>query len=176
MTFQELLKERRSIRSFKDEPIPHADIALIAEAAQMAPSWKNLQPSRVYIAESKEVLEELRSRGLPSFNQKSSANAILMVTTFVKGQSGHTGGTPDNELGDLWGAYDLGLHDSYLILAARDLGYDTLIMGIRDAEEIRRILSIPEDEVIVSVIALGKRNQVPSLRPRKAPSDVIRYF
>ena len=176
MEFNELLKERRSVRSYKDESIPHADLASIAEAAQMAPSWKNLQASRVYIAESKEVLEELRIRGLPSFNQKSSANAVLMVTTFVKAQAGHTGGAPDNELGDMWGAYDLGLHDAYLILAARDLGYDTLIMGIRDAEEIRRILSIPEAEEIVSVIAVGKRNQEPSLRPRKAPVDVIRYF
>ena len=176
MEFKELLTERRSIRSYKDEPIPHEDLAAIAEAARMAPSWKNLQPARVYVAESAEALEELRTRGLPSFNQKSSANAVLMVTTFVRGQSGHTGGVPDNELGDLWGAYDLGLHDAYLILTARDLGYDTLIMGIRDAQEIRRILSIPEDEEIVSVIAVGKRDKEPSVRPRKDPAEVIRYL
>ena len=83
---------------------------------------------------------------------------------------------PDNEVGNGWGAYDLGLHDAYLILAAKDAGYDTLIMGLRDAEKIRTILSIPEEEEILSVIAIGKRGEEPALRPRKPLEEIVKIY
>ncbi len=123
-----------------------------------------------------EILEDLRQVALPSFNRNSSARAALVVTTFVKGNVGFSEGKPVNEIGDGWGAYDLGLHDAYLILAAKDAGYDTLIMGIRDADAIRAKLSIPEEEEIMSVIAVGKRGEDPSERPRKSPEEVIRFI
>ena len=176
MEFNELIQARRSVRAYKDQPVEHALLEEIARAAQMAPSWKNLQASRTYIAETPEKLEELREKGLPSFNQNSSRGAALIVTTFVRGQVAFTNGQPDNELGDKWGAYDLGLHDAYLVLAARNAGLDSLIMGIRDAEAIREVLGIPKTEDVVSVIAVGYRNQEPSLRPRKPLEEVVKFL
>ena len=176
MEFGTLLTERRSIRAYADTAVPHADLEAIAREAQMAPSWKNQQASRTYIVESPEKREELRTKGLPPFNQNSSKNAVLIVTTYVKKLVGHTDGVPVNELGDKWGAYDLGLHDAYLILAATNADYDTLIMGIRDADAIREILEIPTEEEIVSVIALGKREKEPVLRPRKDLEEVVKFI
>ena len=75
----------------------------------------------------------------------------------------------------MWGAYDLGLHDAYLILAAKDAGYDTLIMGIRDADALRQALAIPEEEQVVSVIAVGMAAQEPALKPRKPLEEVARF-
>ena len=156
MEFVDLIQARRSVRGYS-APAIHDDLVIMLTAAQQAPSWKNLQASRCYVAESPEALAALRSRGLPSFNQNSSAGAALVVTTYVRDVVGFTQGRPDNEVGNGWGAYDLGLHDAYLVLAASDLGYDTLIMGIREAEAIRGLLNIPENEAIMSVIAVGKR-------------------
>ena len=175
MDFSELILARRSIRSFGTS-IDHSDLVSILKAAQQAPSWKNQQTSRCYAAETPETLERLRSAALPLFNQKSSGGAALIVTTFVKDVVGFSDGAPVNEIGNGWGAYDLGLHDAYLVLAARDLGYDTLIMGIRDAGAIREILGIPENEEIMSVIAVGRRSAEPSPRPRKALDEVVRFF
>ena len=117
-----------------------------------------------------------RAAALPSFNQNSSAHATLIVTTYVKNVVGFNGETPANEIGNGWGAYALGLHDAYLVLAARNAGYDTLIMGIRDADAIRAKLNIPENEEIMSVIAIGRRGAEPSPRPRKALNEVARFF
>ena len=83
---------------------------------------------------------------------------------------------PTNEIGNGWEAYDLGLHDAYLILAASDAGLDTLIMGIRDSEAIREVLGIPENEEVMSVIAIGKRAKEPAPRPRKELEEVPRFF
>ena len=176
MEFEQLIKERRSVRAYKAEPVAHELLEKIVREAQMAPSWKNLQASRCYVVESPEKLEAFRELALPSFNAKSSAHAALIVTTFVRDVVAYTNGQPDTELGNKWGAYDLGLHDAYLVLAAKNAGLDTLIMGIRNSDAIREALDIPENEDVVSVIAAGYRDQEPAHRPRKELSEVAKFF
>ena len=95
------------------------------------------------------------------------------TNTCPKGLSGFAGGQALNELGDMWGAYDAGLASSYFVLAAKNHGWDTLIMGIRDAEAIRRIMSVPEGEVVTAVIALGKSAQPYFKNPRKCVGEVL---
>ena len=100
----------------------------------------------------------------------------MIVSTFVRDIAGFTRETPDNEVGNGWGAYDLGLHDAYLLLAAKNAGYDTLIMGLRDGQKIREILEIPENEEVLSVIAVGKRAEEPALRPRKELNEIVKFY
>ena len=175
MEFQELISARRSVRKY-EAAADHDTLAAILREAQRAPSWKNQQTSRCYVVETAEMLADFRAAVLPAFNQNSSAKAALIVTTYVKNIVGFSDGIPVNEIGNGWGAYDLGLHDAYLILAAKNAGYDTLIMGIRDADAIRAKLNIPAEEEIMSVIAVGKPAEAPSLRPRKDPEEVTRFF
>ena len=174
MEFKKLIDERRSVRKYSGG-IGREDLAEILKAAQRAPSWGNRQASRCYAVTTPETLEELREAALPASNQNNSANAVLVVTTFERGVVGFRDGEPANEIGDGWGAYDLGLHDAYLVLAAKDMGYDTLIMGMRDSDAIRRIVGIPGNEEILSVIAIGKRAEDPSVRPRKEFDEVVRF-
>lgn len=174
MEFKKLIDERRSVRKYSGG-IDRDDLEQILRAAQRAPSWGNRQASRSYAVTTPETLEKLRSSALPASNQNNSANAVLVVTTFEKGVVGFRDGVPANEIGDGWGAYDLGLHDAYLVLAAKDLGYDTLIMGMRDSAAIREVVDIPDNEEILSVIAVGKRDEEPSVRPRKEFDEVVRF-
>ena len=175
MEFKDLIMARRSVRAY-EEGIGHEALVSILKEAQRAPSWKNQQTSRCYAVETPETLEDLRASALPSFNRNSSAGAVLIVTTYVKDNVGFNDGTPVNEIGNGWGAYDLGLHDAYLILAAKNAGYDTLIMGIRDGDAIRARLGIPENEEIMSVIAIGKAAEEPAPRPRKELDEVVKFF
>ena len=175
MEFKELITARKSIRKY-EAGIDHEALAGSLKEARRAPSWKNQQTARCYVIETPEILEDVRSSALPPFNQGNSENAALIVTTYVKNNVGFTNGIPVNEIGNGWGAYDLGLHDAYLILAASNAGYDTLIMGIRDGEVLREKLNIPDGEEVMSVIAVGKRGAVPTMRPRKELGEVVRFF
>ena len=95
----------------------------------------------------------------------------------MKGRSGFDNlGNAVNELGDEWGAYDLGLHNENLVLKARELGLDTLIMGIRDGEKLRELLHIPEDQQIAAVIALGYGAAEPQMPKRKELSETTVFF
>ena len=82
----------------------------------------------------------------------------------------------ENELGDQWGAYDLGLQNENLVLRARDIGYDTLIMGIRDSEVLRANFNIPESQQIVSVIAIGVKEDTVPMPKRKEIDSVMKVF
>lgn len=174
MEFKELIQERRSVRAYCSAPT-HDELVQILREAQQAPSWKNSQTTRWYAVESPEKHEELRLALHPA-NQNKVANTAMIVSTYVRNIAGFTKEAPDNEVGNGWGAYDLGLHDAYLLLAAKDAGYDTLIMGLRDGQKIREILSIPENEEVLSVIAVGKRAEDPALRPRKELEEVVKFF
>lgn len=69
-----------------------------------------------------------------------------------------------------------GLHNETLILKAKDLGLDTLVMGIRDSEKIREALNIPENEEIVSVISVGYRAVNPEMPKRKSMADITKFY
>ena len=84
--------------------------------------------------------------------------------------------TADNELGNGWGCYDLGLQNENLILKAEDLGLSTLIMGLRESDKLRELLDIPEIETVVSVIAVGKADESPARPPRKELDAIAKFF
>lgn len=179
MEFKELLEIRRSIRVYAENTtVTEDEIKSIITAAQQAPSWKNSETGRYYIAVSPEMIEKIRNECFAEYNRNNTKNAAaLIVTAYVANHSGfERDGNPTNERGNEWGAYDLGLQNMNLILAARDIGYDTLIMGLRDERKLRELLGIPEDQNVMSVIALGKRAVEPQKPARKDLEDIVKMF
>ena len=62
MEFEQTLRERRSIRAFKSDPVPEELIREILKGARWSPSWANTQAWHVFVA-SGETLAKLRSAG-----------------------------------------------------------------------------------------------------------------
>ena len=177
MKFSELIEARRSVRKYAKAEISKDEMAKIVEEALNAPSWKNTETTRYYAAIGDDAKAKIWSDALPGFNATSSANAAALVAlTFVPGESGYMGDTPANELGEMWGAYDCGLASAYFVLAAKNHGWDTLIMGIRDTAKVKAILGIPEKEILTSVIAVGKSAQPYFKNPRKPVAEVLKVM
>ena len=174
-TLDEVFASRRSIRAYEaGKTIPEAEIRKLLLATQNAPSWANMQPSKYYVAISDEKREAVLE--LIGGNKERVINApVLIVSTFEAGKSGFFRGNPVDNTGNLWGAYDNGLSNAYLILKARDMGFDTLIMGMRNADELRKLFGIPGNETVLAVIALGYRAQEPNT-PAHRPLDEIAKF
>lgn len=180
MNLNELAATRRSVRVYKEAELSEEEslkkIKEIVDFVRInSPSWKNSQTHRYYAAVSAEKIAQVRD-ALSLRNQEKVNNSIaLVVTAFEKDVSGFTEGKPDNELGNCWGAYDLGLSDSLFILKARELGLDTLIMGLRDADQIKKIFCIPENQMVGAVISVGFRAAELNQPPRK-PLEEIAHF
>ena len=175
MEFTELIEVRRSVRRYAKSEIAKDEMEKIVVDALNAPSWKNSETTRYYAAIGDEAKARMWKEALPTFNAANSADAAALVAvTFVPGESGFMGSEPADDLGNMWGAYDCGLASSYFILAAKNRGWDTLIMGIRDTAKVKAILGIPAGETLMSVIAVGKAAVKPIKPPRKPVADVLK--
>ena len=176
VSFNDVLASRRSVRSYDaTRTISESEVRTLFALVQDAPSWANQQPSKYYVAITPEKLAAVQD--LVGGNKSRIEGApVLILSTYERGKSGFFRGQPANELGDFWGAYDNGLSNAYLVLAARALGYDTLIMGMRDADGLRELFQVPGDETITAVIALGYRAEEPQ-RPAHRPLDeIVKFF
>lgn len=175
-TFSSVLQTRRSIRNFDaSKTISQEEVRTLLAETQEAPSWANQQPSKYYVAISPEKVDAVRE--LIGMNKDRTAGApVFIVSTFEQGKSGFFRGEATNEIGDGWGAYDNGLSNAYLVLQARAMGFDTLIMGMRDGNGLRSLFGIPDTETVMAVIALGYRAEEPNRPERKNLDEVVKFF
>ncbi len=175
-SFDEVITSRRSIRSYDaKKKISEAEVRKLLTAVQDAPSWANQQPTKYYVAITPEKLSAVQD--MVGGNKSRIIGApVLIVSTYERGKSGFFQGDPANEVGDGWGAYDNGLSNCYLVLQARAMGFDTLIMGMREADKLRKLFSIPENETVMAVIALGYRAEEPRRPVHRSLDDIVKFF
>lgn len=179
MELIEAIEKRRSIREFDaTKGVSRQELEEMIKAATLAPSWKNWQASRYYVVTSEPLLSQIKNECLSGNNSKNVENApALIITTFIKDRVGfERSGEQTNEVGNGWGFYDLGLQNQNLLLKAEELGIDTLVMGLRDANKIREKMNIDENEIIVSVIGVGHRNKDFVMPPRKSVEEVAKFL
>lgn len=176
-SFDEIVATRRSVRDYKEgTTITTAQVRDLIATAIEAPSWANSQTTRYYVAMDPDkvaAVKELIGAG----NARNTANApVMIVSTFVKDQSGFGRGNQANEIGNGWGAYDNGVSNAFFILKAREQGFDTLIMGMRDSDGLRKLFNIPDTEEVMAVISLGYRASDPNRPARKPIDDIVKFF
>lgn len=173
MEFLNVLKERRSIRAYKDEEIDKEVICDLIKNAQLAPSWKNSQTARYYVAHSKEARQRLLEC-LPDFNRERTEKAsAFIVTSVVHGISGYSRDGSGTHLGIGFECFDNGLAVQNLLLSAQHKGLGTLVMGLYDEGAIREMFQIPNSENIVVVIALGVSDISPDMPARKSLDEIL---
>ena len=174
--FNDVIMTRRSVRSYDaTKTISATEVRTLLATTQEAPSWANMQPSKYYVAISPESVAAVQDM-VGGNKERIQGAPVLIVSTFEKGKSGFFRGQQTNDLGDYWGAYDNGLSNAYLILTARAMGFDTLIMGMRDAEAIRSYFHIPGEEMITAVIALGYRAEEPRQPAHRELDEIAKFF
>ncbi|MDD6311762.1 MAG: nitroreductase family protein [Firmicutes bacterium] len=181
MEFKEVIKGRRSIRKFTGEPVPREAIMNMVDAARFAPSWKNTQVVRYHIVEDPEVIAKLATGPVVynfEYNIKTLARATAVaIQTYKVGRSGYEkDGSFSTPEGDKWQAYDAGLSAAHFCDAAYEEGVGTVILGYYDDAEIRKIVDLPENEHVSSVICMGIPAIEPEMPPRKEVEDLVSFI
>ena len=163
----ECMKTRRSIRKFKPDPVNHATLESVIEAASYSPSWKNTQITRYTAIEDSTVLDKIVTDYTPDFNAKIIKQApMLIAVTFKKGCCGfERDGSYSTKKEDRWQMFDVGAACQTFCLAAHDAGH-----GITD------LLQIPEDQELATLIAIGHPDIDPDTPKRKSVSDLLTYL
>lgn len=153
-SFATLIKQRRSTRKFTDQPLSPEQVELILKAALMAPSSKRSNPWQFVVVEDKEMLQKLAAC------KKNGAafleNCRLAVVVLASGM-----------LSDVW-VEDASIASIYMQLQAEDLGLGSCWCQIRNRvredetdsnEYIRRLLDIPYQLDVLSIIGFGHKDQ-----------------
>ena len=176
MNAKECIRGRRSIRHYKDTPVPHEVLEEIIADAAYAPSWKNTQISRYVVVEGREAIDKLAAEYAPCNAKTVSTAPMLIVQTFIKNRSGYerdgSFSTP-KEAG--FEMFDAGIAAQTFCLAAWERGVGTVITGYIDEEKITRLLNLPENQKVGCVIGLGYPDEEPAAPKRKSVEDLLTY-
>ena len=180
MNVFEAIRTRCSIRVYEDRPVEEEKLKIILEAARLAPSAGNRQPWRFIVItdpEVKEVLVEAKNKMMPPpppgapprpFRSPLESAPVLIVGCALPGES--IPGT------GFW-KIDVAIALQNLVLAAWEQGPGTCWIGVfHEEEEVKKVLGLPKEARVVSMIAVGypaeKKEPVSSRKPLQ---EIVRY-
>ena len=161
----EVIKERRSIRKYKQKVVEKEKLLKVLEAARLAPSAMNRQPYAIVVLSDSETIEKISS----ACNQKWDAPTIIVICAFPK-----KAWVRDD--GEEYWKVDAAVAMTNLSLQAfaEDLG--TCWIAAFKEKEIKEILGIEKDARVVAMTPLGYPDEKKGLvTNRKTIDELVRY-
>jgi len=143
---------RRSVRSYHTKPLPEKDLKAIVEAGRHAPSAANRQPWHIVV-----VCDE---------EQKKKLAAACSNQTWLADAGAIIAGVGKPEVSEKWYMVDVAIALENMVLAATSLGYGTCWIGAFDQDQVREVLGVPDDLVVVALTPVGFPKDEPNARPR----------
>jgi 5,6-dimethylbenzimidazole synthase len=179
MDFKEVVKARRSCRSFETTGIPEETIAAILVAGTWAPSPLNLQPWEFLVvtdpqrkAKVRKVAEAARQNvaasGGPGWVSKYGLDFIeeapVLIAVLFDPSQGGLGGFFGQQQGAIAAASACVQN---ILLAAADVGLGTLWFTFFHPEEMKTCLGVPKNLEVAGVIPVGRVKGTMKTPPRK---------
>ncbi len=164
--FYKTIISRRSIRSFKQKEIPINILKKCVNAARLAPSAANLQPLEFIVIKDKEktdqIFETLGFAGyLKDWNPSKSESPMAYIVIVCN--------NPNNK----WYMRDASFAAENIMLTAESFDIGSCVLCNIKKDKIKKILDIPKEIIIDSVVALGYKNEQSKVIDYK---DSIKYF
>lgn len=165
MDIEKVIQKRYSCRSYKDTPVPEEKLKNILEAAQLAPSASNRQPYKFIIVKDKGKREKLAEAAGQSF--------IAEAPIIIAGVSLE----PEKIMGCEVPTYavDLAIAMEHITLQAAAEGLGTCWTGAFPQQETKKILEIPEEYKVVTLMPLGYPTDSPGPKDRKSLDELVSY-
>jgi nitroreductase len=160
------IRERRSVRSYRDTEVEEEKLAQVLEAGRLSPSAANRQEWKFIVVRSSDTRKKLSDAACgQSFVGQAP---VVIVACAVENQAIMPCGQPAYTV-------DLSIAFAYMILQACELGLGTCWIGAFMEDEVKKILNIPEPVRIVAMSPLGyPAHNIPP-RPRKNLEEIICY-
>ena len=191
-----MIKERRSVRKFKNEKVDRELMNEIMDLTRWAPSWGNAQVARYTLIDDDSVIKKLSTDGVKGFiyNKAVLENAKgVAVISFVEGKSGKLDKSmndafenKDAELekegyrtyrSNEWEIFDAGIACQTFCLAAHAKGVGTCVMGVIDEKSIAQIIELPSEETVAALVVYGyEEGEHVAPTPRKDIEEIARFI
>ena len=206
------IRERKSFRAFKPDPLSKEILEDILKLAIQAPSAINLQPWE-FIVVTGEEKERLSRRLIKAYREKQiscgpgnvkpmpktvsqrGARTLQLMNPFFEEMGVHPDLFINEGSCNFYGApvailiclddsfpksrlVDIGIVLGYLTLIAHEFGLGTCPIGLITAyeDEIKDLLNIPENKIVVIGVALGSPDLTHPMNRFKSPREDIEKF
>jgi nitroreductase len=160
MTVTELIRTKRAVRQFTNEPLSDEAIRTILNAGRRAQSSKNTQPWHFIAIRNRETLRQLAECGEYAGHLAGAPFAVALIST-----------TADS--------FDLGQAAACMQLAAWELGIGSCIASMWEPLKAKTILGVPTDQNFDVAISFGypppssEQSHAPKPHGRKPFDEVV---
>ena len=155
------LKERRSIRKYENKEIPRYILEDIIDCGRLAASANNLQPWKFIVITDRQKLQ--RIAGIATYG-KFIADAGACIAVFGKKDAKYL-------------VEDCSAATQNILVAAKAHGLGSCWVagyGKEYAEEISKLLHVPEDYTLVSLISVGYPAENPA-KSKRSLQEVLHW-
>ncbi len=167
MEFEKVIRERFSVRKFKNDKISDELINKILEAGKLAPTAKNYQPQKIYVVKSKEGLEKI---------DKASACRYNAPVCLIVASDKNIAWSKDN-----YSTYEMDacIVATHMMLEATNVGVDNIWIEMFDKNIIKQEFNLDENIEPICLIPLGYKTD--DCKPshlhntRKDLSEIVEY-
>lgn len=167
MDFEEVIKERFSTRSFKNDEVSDELINKILIAGNLAPTAKNNQPQKIYVVKSSEGLAKIDRASPCRYNAP-----ICLIVASDKNIAWSKDGYSTYEM-------DACIVATHMMLEATNLGLNSIWIELFDKNILRKEFSLEENIEPICLIPLGYKTEdyKPSMNhsKRKDLSEIVEY-
>ena len=181
MEFADLVRTRRSCRSFENSSLSEIQLTAILDAGRWAPSPLNLQPWEFIIINDPEIKAQVRKVAEAAKKEVNDKNgpgwaarygvdfleeAAVQIVVVVNPSRGGLGSLFGQKHGAIQAASAC---IQNMLLACADMGLGALWFTFFRPEKLRSLLNIPEKLEIAGVIPIGRPKAPTKTPPRKEP-------
>jgi nitroreductase len=156
-SFYDVIAGRRTIRSFKPEPVTREFLERLVDVGRLAPSAANLQPLEFIVVDEAGLRAEvfpclkwaayIAPAGDPQPGKEPAAYIVTLANSKIR---------------EKMFEYDIGAAMENMTLAALAEGVGSCWMLSIDRDKLRAVLGVPEEYRIDSVLALGYPAEEPA--------------
>jgi len=166
MDVMDAIKQRESVRSYKNMPVEDKKLKLLLEAALLAPSASNRQEWRFVVVTDKKTRRKLMEAAA---NQDFVAEAPVVIAACAQ---------TDNHImmcGQPCYPIDIAIAVDHITLKAVEEGLGTCWIGAFDEKAVKSVLRIPPEIRVVALLTVGYPQTLHSKKSRKKLDEIVRY-
>ena len=162
-----IIGKRRSIRSYKKEPVEKKKLNRILEAGRLAPSASNRQPWRFIIVTDEKVKEKLRV----AYDEEWFVSAPVIIIGCAVPEEAWM--RMDGQ--EYW-MVDVAIAMQNMILTATELGLGTCWIADFDEKAIQKALNLPSNTRVVAMTPLGHpAEEKHPVRDRRPLAEIVHH-
>lgn len=170
MEFFDVIRERFSCKKYDGRAVAKEQLDAILAAGRLAPTAKNLQEQRIYVAQSEEALAKV-----DKVTPCRYGAATVLIIAFDKDNVYTYPGDQGTS-----GAEDVAIVATHMMLAAKASGVDSCWINRIDPAEVAREFGLPENEQVVLLMDLGYPAEgagaLPNHFSRKEIGETVSYI